>query len=47
MMDLGYTEVVDAAMGHALSFRIRRDPGRTRDGVRQFAYDCLKFLEIS
>jgi hypothetical protein len=35
MMDLGYTEVVDAAMGHALSFRIRRDPGRTRDGVHE------------
>jgi len=25
-------------------FRVARDPGRTRDGVRQFADGCLKFL---
>jgi hypothetical protein len=29
------------------SFRVRRDPGRTRDDIRQFAYGCLKFLQIS
>ena len=26
-------------------FWLRRDPGRTRDGVRQFAEGCLKFRE--
>jgi len=28
-------------------FRVRRDPGRTRDGSRQFALACLTFLQIS
>jgi hypothetical protein len=28
-------------------FRVARDLGRTRDGVREFAYGCLKFLQIS
>jgi hypothetical protein len=33
--------------GTIAKFRVRCDPGRTRDGVRQFAYGCLKFLHIS
>jgi hypothetical protein len=33
--------------GTIAKFRVRCDPGRTRDGVHQFAYGGLKFLHIS
>jgi hypothetical protein len=33
--------------GTIAKYRVRCDPGRTRDGVRQFTYGCLKFLHIS